>query len=650
MVEMRIFFGVLLTVLGLTQGLANTQISKLYENLKVSQTQSLEGAYAASLVLDKSDFSKAICSTVDQLLKQEGDHVLVEKLHYAANAYLTYGCKIPAEFSQLLESSASEILDNSPGISQLFYILSAASASKAKSVEGIDNHVKQAFESYCDSSKGLCKESNEKEVTSYLTTTRMFEIAKLGKAAGISNAILKPISDFSSSSNINLLKTISAQDKLGSGDDNYLMAMASVFLAAAKSGAQNVDDSVAQKIGESLVKFVEVNTPLEQAVLYGSLKSLVGQSSISQPLILNQVTKRVSASDGNLFVVSVTNVLGEEFSGTCDVKLNGAGADGQKMKQDKTKVYTHKFPQTLKPGFYSLDVTAKCQTNGVEKSLAAKMEVVAQGLLSLENEKIKIQLKADEKVIQEEVLAVKQQLKAITDITQEKELVLTAAVSLSGMESFNPHFFQLVLSHVESEQQMYIPFVDGTAVVTSDKVENQIGTYSGQFSLHVYIGDQLAENGIGWDMGKIDILYTPEADGTQPRPPSPSLYDRRHTPKKEITHVMRPADKRPPAVVSLAFSGIVFVPVVLVLIVGMPVVGVNLRGFPKAASGKMMVFAFHGVLGAMLVFYLYYWLFMYNILKALPLMVGIAVIGAMITSKALTILSEERISGKVKTQ
>eukprot|EP01024_Parvocaulis_polyphysoides_P034668 TRINITY_DN30715_c0_g1_i1.p3 TRINITY_DN30715_c0_g1~~TRINITY_DN30715_c0_g1_i1.p3 ORF type:complete len:114 (+),score=9.10 TRINITY_DN30715_c0_g1_i1:126-467(+) len=113
---------------------------------------------------------------------------------------------------------------------------------------------------------------------------------------------------------------------------------------------------------------------------------------------------------------------------------------------------------------------------------------------------------------------------------------------------------------------------------------------------------------------------------------------------------MRPPDKRPPAIVSLVFSGIVFVPVVFVVLVGVPIVGVNFKGFPKHVASQTTMLVFHGVMGALLVLYLYYWLFMYSILDLIPFLAIFGVVGAVTTSKALTIMSEQRNQARAKSE
>ena len=90
-------------------------------------------------------------------------------------------------------------------------------------------------------------------------------------------------------------------------------------------------------------------------------------------------------------------------------------------------------------------------------------------------------------------------------------------------------------------------------------------------------------------------------------------------PKPEIRHLFREPEKRPPTVVSTAFTGLVLAPFAIMLLCWMKL-GVNMSSFPFSLSAL----GFHLGLGAIFSLYYLFWLQldMFSTLKYL-IMVGV---------------------------
>jgi len=119
---------------------------------------------------------------------------------------------------------------------------------------------------------------------------------------------------------------------------------------------------------------------------------------------------------------------------------------------------------------------------------------------------------------------------------------------------------------------------------------------SGVVDVEVVVGsNQPRENQI-WKLGKLNVDLT----GLNEKKPSVFLK------KPTIEHKFRVAEKRPSGIVSSAFTLAVLSPI-LILLVGWPKVGANLRNFPKGAA-SLSAIGFHASLGAVLALFIIYWL------------------------------------------
>ena len=92
-----------------------------------------------------------------------------------------------------------------------------------------------------------------------------------------------------------------------------------------------------------------------------------------------------------------------------------------------------------------------------------------------------------------------------------------------------------------------------------------------------------------------------------------------------ITHQFRVPDKRPPAVVSLAFAALVLSPLAILLL-GLPMLGINLTAVPRGPSA-LFTLLFFGVVVAVALVLVAYWLAL-NMFQTLQLLVPLLVAGA----------------------
>eukprot|EP01088_Endostelium_zonatum_P002708 TRINITY_DN1342_c0_g1_i1.p1 TRINITY_DN1342_c0_g1~~TRINITY_DN1342_c0_g1_i1.p1 ORF type:complete len:697 (-),score=172.62 TRINITY_DN1342_c0_g1_i1:118-2208(-) len=124
---------------------------------------------------------------------------------------------------------------------------------------------------------------------------------------------------------------------------------------------------------------------------------------------------------------------------------------------------------------------------------------------------------------------------------------------------------------------------------------------SGKYALEIVVGDPFIANAVSWNIATLDISF-PAQSGSQgqarptrgrvPTTIESKISGSNRGGRPDIEHQFRKADRRPPAVVSLAGG---------VLAVG------NLDNYPRGAS-TMMALGFHVCLGLILGLFVIYWL------------------------------------------
>lgn len=114
---------------------------------------------------------------------------------------------------------------------------------------------------------------------------------------------------------------------------------------------------------------------------------------------------------------------------------------------------------------------------------------------------------------------------------------------------------------------------------------------SGDYAIRLLVGDTELEKSISWTLGKVNIQFNQD-------PIIESSWLNRYLARPEIVHQFRQAEKRPPTLLSHAFTLLCLSPA-LVLIVCWSKIGLNFSNFSFSLSAVL----FHGSL--LLIFALY---------------------------------------------
>lgn len=141
----------------------------------------------------------------------------------------------------------------------------------------------------------------------------------------------------------------------------------------------------------------------------------------------------------------------------------------------------------------------------------------------------------------------------------------------------------------------------------------EFGSRSGVYEMHLIVGDAVISNAISWHLGDINLKFS---DASEELPAAVKNSPLR----PEIKHMFREPEKRPPQMVSNAFTLLCLAPFLLMLGLWLKI-GVNISAFPFSLSAL----GFHLGLGGIFTLYYYFWLElnMFTTVKYL-MMLGVA--------------------------
>uniref|UniRef100_A0A0E0CBZ7 Dolichyl-diphosphooligosaccharide--protein glycosyltransferase subunit 2 n=1 Tax=Oryza meridionalis TaxID=40149 RepID=A0A0E0CBZ7_9ORYZ len=168
---------------------------------------------------------------------------------------------------------------------------------------------------------------------------------------------------------------------------------------------------------------------------------------------------------------------------------------------------------------------------------------------------------------------------------------------------------------------------------------------SGRYDLELAVGDAAMENSFLRALGHVE-LDLPEAPEKAPKPPAQAVDPfSKFGPKKEISHIFRSPEKRPPKELSFAFTGLTLLPFVGFLI-GLMRLGVNLKNFPSLPAPAAFASLFHAGIGAVLLLYVLFWIKL-DLFTTLKYLSFLGVFLVFVGHRALSYLSST--SAKQKT-
>lgn len=164
-----------------------------------------------------------------------------------------------------------------------------------------------------------------------------------------------------------------------------------------------------------------------------------------------------------------------------------------------------------------------------------------------------------------------------------------------------------------------------------------------EFDVVASFGGRSLAAPVQWRAGRIALRA---ADGRAAQPPPATKRDIFYQLPHEIEHIHRPEHKQPPAVVPVLASAMTVVPLLLWLY-GITRLGLNFNALPRGVA-SMVAGLFMGLLAAVLMLAVYFWMRLNVIQVAWPL-AGLSLALVVTGHRTLVAIADRRIGKEAKS-
>lgn len=411
------------------------------------------------------------------------------------------------------------------------------------------------------------------------------------------------------------------------------LTVSSLIVTGAYELAAHAKVSKAPPIGrQQAVKFANyflsrrsVQQPKGAFHLLSALQALSKANKHHVPVSVSLASAPTVSESSPKVKVQVTDLLGQSL-GKMDVVVESAmrQSDGavvmakSKMTSLSDTMYESDMMKA-KPGkgFYELTINAipaKADARLVGNE-GAVLLVKALGTIAIEGVEVGV-ADADQSTAPKTTKATYPQklAKTLEADHHHKVVVKFALKDKASGEKVKVHQAFVRLASGDSEI-VYVAEADANSQYKFDldvsAKAKEFGSKSGTYGVHLVIGDAVISNPMSWHLADLKLTFQDAS--------SPVVESKKDKVKPEIRHLFREPEKRPPAVVSNAFTVLCLLPF-LVMIVCWMKLGVNISSFPFSVAAL----GFHVGLGAIFALYYYFWvqLDMFTTLKYL-IMAGV---------------------------
>ncbi|CAN8231185.1 unnamed protein product [Cochlearia groenlandica] len=363
--------------------------------------------------------------------------------------------------------------------------------------------------------------------------------------------------------------------------------------------------------------------------------SYLENNRFSVPLILSIPSTVISLTKKEPLKVKVSTVLGSKAP-TLSVKLAEALSTGSKdssvIKNQELKFdaesatyFLDSFPTNFDVGKYIFVFEILLDDSAHEKAYITegqtKVPIAVTGVISIENAEIAVLDSAIGSVESQKKLDLAKDGAVSLSANHLQKLRLSFQLTTPLGHVFKPHQAYLKLKHESHVEHIFLVKVSGTkSELALDflGLVDKLYYLSGKYEIQLSIGDASMENSLLSNIGHIE-LDLPERPEKAILPPlKPTDPYSRYGPKAEISHIFRVPEKLPAKQLSLVFLGLIFLPLIGLLI-GLMRLGVNIKSFPSSVGPATSALLFHGGIGAVLLLYVLFWLKLdlFTTLKAL---------------------------------
>ncbi|GFN95846.1 dolichyl-diphosphooligosaccharide--protein glycosyltransferase subunit 2 [Plakobranchus ocellatus] len=255
-------------------------------------------------------------------------------------------------------------------------------------------------------------------------------------------------------------------------------------------------------------------------------------------------------------------------------------------------------------GFYKLtiNVSPKQPNSKLLGTAGAEVSVKVTTQVSVENVELGVADKDQATAARTTRLAHPNKAASILEADYHQKIVMKFQLKdkTSG-QLMTAHQTFVRLTNRDTKQE--IIFVTESDSTLTNKFDLDVGTNakefgykSGKYTMELIVGDAVIENPFSWTVADVSLTFP---EGGAAKKDQVDQYAK----KPEIKHKFNEPEKRPPASLSLAFTGLVLAPFLILIILWFRI-GVNISDFPPTLSA----IGFHLCLGGIFVLYYFYWI------------------------------------------
>ncbi|XP_041361484.1 dolichyl-diphosphooligosaccharide--protein glycosyltransferase subunit 2-like [Gigantopelta aegis] len=327
--------------------------------------------------------------------------------------------------------------------------------------------------------------------------------------------------------------------------------------------------------------------------------------TLASPVAVSQASPQIE--------VRVTNLMGGSL-GTLTVTADSARHLGDeaivlskkpfKASSSDKSLYELDFMKA-KParGFYKLIVSVNPQKSDSRLigTTGAEVDIKVTSQVSIENVEIGVSDKDQTSAPRTTKLVHPKKASNPVEADYHQKIIMKFQLrDKTTSELVTAHQAFVRLTNLQTKQE--IIFVTESDEARTYKFDLDVGSsakdfghLSGKYSMELIVGDSVIENPFSWLLADVKLMFP---EGAASEKEAHNQYAKR----PEIKHVFREEEKRPPSIISMTFTVLVLLPILILVIIWVKL-GANISNFPMSLSAV----GFHGCLAGIFLLYYCYW-------------------------------------------
>uniref|UniRef100_A0A674E4U3 Dolichyl-diphosphooligosaccharide--protein glycosyltransferase subunit 2 n=1 Tax=Salmo trutta TaxID=8032 RepID=A0A674E4U3_SALTR len=592
----------------------------------------LASAYYSIVGLSKLGASVADENDACHFLKAQLDPMSVDSLFFAAEASQAISdCEIPVsnETRDILLAAVSE--DST--VTQIFRAVSALSSLglPLASQEVVGALVAR-----------IAKEDNVLAITTALqTATRLSQQADFG-------GILEEIEDLAA--RLDDLGGVYLQFEEG-------LEATALFVTAAYTLSDHVDtepplkeDQVIQLVNSVFSK--KSWQSLSEAFSVACAAAALSNNRFQVPVIVSTQGPATVSHNQPILQLLVTDVLSNPLA-SASVAVESAQAVVSK------NVILTQAPFSLRDGIFELNFMTSQPASGYyqfsvaitgdTRLVASQVELKVKVSTEVAITNMDLSVVDKDQSIGTKTSRVDYPFKAKGSFTADSHQNIAMTFQLvdvnTGVELTPHQTFVRLHNHKTGQEVVFVAEPDSKNLykfeLDTAERKSEFDSMSGTYALHLIVGDATLENPILWNVADVVLKFLDEEAPAAIQ--SKTLY----MPKPDIQHLFREPEKKPPTVVSNAFTALVLSPFLLLLILWFKL-GANISNFSLSPSAVLFHVGHACMLGLMYVYWTH--LNMFQTLKYLAIIGSLTFLAGnrMLAQKAVKRIAAEQTSRLAK--